>query len=258
MRIEGLMNCHYAAFSENDKLICRFILEHRDQCQELSIEEFAACCHVSKTTLFRFAKKLSLSGFAELKARLKWEGREKRFRRTDFMVEVVDSYHQLVEDLQKKDCRQIFTKMKAARGILAFGSGYAQGRVASEFKRIFLPLGLTIYQTHGYDMSESLINMAGPEDYVIIFSLSGESPAVISLAEALRAKGISALSITRMDNNTLATLCDDNLYIQTVDLQQNYDIPYEISTPYFILIEMLFLKYQAYLVELETGHNSKN
>ena len=53
-----------------------------------------------------------------------------------------------------------------------------------------------------------------------------------------------------MMNNTLAASCEENLYINSIALPKEYILDYEISTPYFILIELLFLKYQKYLTQL--------
>ena len=58
------------------------------------------------------------------------------------------------------------------------------------------------------------------------------------------------LSITRMGNNTLASVCDENLYIHSITLPASYGIEYEISTPYFILIEYLYLAYHYLCMKL--------
>ncbi|MDC4238793.1 SIS domain-containing protein [Clostridium tertium] len=133
---------------------------------------------------------------------------------------------------------------------MVFGSGYAQARVASEFKRIFLPTEKIIFNMHGYDMVDAVGKLAKEDDFVVIISLSGESKGVIKLAETLRLNGVKTLSITRMMNNSLAALCSENLYINSIQLPKEYILDYEISTPYFILIELLFLKYQKYLAQL--------
>lgn len=250
MRTEELMNKYYSNLNENDKYICKYILNNKNNCYKLSIDEFALKCHISKTTLFRFAKKLSLPGFSELKAKLRWEAEDKKVSNSDFLLTVTDSYHKVIEDIKNKDCKNIFEKIYNSKRILVYGSGYAQARVASEFKRIFLPLKKNIFNIHGYDMIQPLASLSCSEDFVIIISLSGESKAVIQLIENIRIKQVSALSITRMKNNTLSSLCDENLYINSIPLPENYLLDYEISTPYFILIELLFLKYQKYLSEL--------
>lgn len=253
MRIDELINKYYDKLNENDKLICKFIMKNKNNCYKFSIEEFARKCNVSTTTLFRFAQKISLSGFSELKARLRLEAENTKNEETDFLSNVTDSYHKMIEVIKKRDCRNIFEKIYYARRIIIYGSGYTQARVASEFKRIFLPTQKIIYDIHGHDVASSIINLSKSDDFVIIISLSGESEEVIKLVERLRLGGIGTLSITRMKNNTLASLCDENLYINSIELQIDENISYEISTPYFILIELLFLKYQEYLSQLKGG-----
>ncbi|OSA90694.1 UNVERIFIED_ORG: transcriptional regulator [Clostridium botulinum] len=254
MRIEELMNRYYSDLNENDKFICKYIINNKDSCYKLSIDEFASKCNVSNTTLFRFAKKISLPGFSELKARLRLEVETKNNEKIDFLSTVTESYHKVVEYIKNRDCTNIFEKMYKAKRIIVYGNGYAQARVTSEFKRIFLPTEKTIFNMHGYDMAKAVEALANEDDFVIIISLSGESKDVIKLVEALRLKGISTLSITKMINNTLAGFCEENLYINSIPLPRNYVLDYEISTPYFILIELLFLKYQKYLSELYSVH----
>lgn len=250
MRIDELMNRYYDKLNENDKHICKYIMSNKNSCYKFSIEEFARNCNVSTATLFRFAQKISLAGFGELKARLRLEVEAAKNEETDFLLNVTDSYHKMIEVIKKRDCTSIFDKIHSAKRIIIYGSGYAQARVASEFKRIFLPTQKIIYDIHGHDVANSVNNLAKSHDFVIIISLSGESQEVIKLAEKLRLSGIVTLSITRMKNNTLASLCDENLYINSIELQVEDNIGYEISTPYFILIELLFLKYQEYLSKL--------
>ena len=67
------------------------------------------------------------------------------------------------------------------------------------------------------------------------------------LARELRLRQVPTLSITRLGNNTLASVCDENLYIHSITLPARYGVEYEISTPYFILIEYLYLAYQEFL-----------
>ena len=70
MRIEELINDHYQELSENDLIIWQYIEQHKEECRNLAINELAQRCHVSKTTILRFAQKLSLKGYSELKAYL--------------------------------------------------------------------------------------------------------------------------------------------------------------------------------------------
>ena len=196
--------------------------------------------------LVRFAKKLGMSGYGELKARLKIDLEEKPVSSEGLMEKVTQSYYKMMDDLVKRDMTGIFERLERAERVFIYGSGSSQTRAASEMKRIFLPVKEMVH-IHGHDMCRALQKTAGDKDLVILISLSGESQAVVELGRALRTNHVPAVSITRLKNNTLASLCSENLYINSIQMPVEYDVEYEIATPYFILIEFLYLSYRNYL-----------
>lgn len=248
MRVEELLNKHFEEFSENEKYVCRYLHGHFEECGKMTIDEFAFSCGVSKTLLVRFAKKLGLTGYSELKARIKIERREQTGDVRGLLQTMTDSYHKMMDDLNTKDLTGFFEKLYRAKRVFVYGSGSSQARAASEMKRIFLPVREVIH-LHGHDMCYALKKSASPEDLVIMISLTGESEHVVGLAKELRTGGVPTVSITRMTSSRLALECEENLYINSVRLPVEYRIDYESSTPYFILIEYLYLSYQNYLAE---------
>lgn len=246
MKLEHLLNQSYDRMNESEREITRYILENRAVCARASIGETADACHVSRTVLVRYAKKLGLPGYRELKAMLGLEYREPAPDAGALLDEMAQNYHKMLEDFRSRDCNRLCERIRTAKRILVYGSGYAQARVASEFKRIFLPAGKTIFHIHGNDMVDALADMANADDLVFVISLSGESEAILHLAERLRLKGVYLVSITHMQSNRLASMCEENLYINSMSLAGKTGAAYEVSTPYFILIELLFLRYQLY------------
>lgn len=246
MRLEERFNENYYKYTENEQYICRYLLEHRTECAGMSITEFAGNCHVSESMLVRFAKKNGLSGYGELKARFRLEGQEVQNQEGELLDTVTDSYHKMMDELMRRDMTSLFGKLYSAERVFLYGSGSAQTRVASEMKRIFLPVK-EMFHINGHDMRQALSKVVTAKDMAVIISLSGESEATVGLAEELRLRQVPMLSITRMGTNTLSSLCDENLYIRSITLPARYGIEYEISTPYFILIEYLYLSYQEYL-----------
>ena len=218
MRLEEAFNKNYNRFTENEQYICRYLLEHKKECAVMSITEFAGSCHVSESMLVRFAKKNGLAGYGELKARLRLEEQETEEALgpgEELLNTVTDSYHKMMDELIGRGLDSLFEKLYRARRVFLYGSGSAQTRAASEM--------------------------------AVIISLTGESEATVSLARELRLRQVPTLSITRLGNNTLASVCDENLYIHSITLPSRYGVEYEISTPYFILIEYLYLAYQEFL-----------
>ena len=131
-----------------------------------------------------------------------------------------------------------------------------QDAVARELCRTFLFCGKWFYTIHAGTEAGVLLHNVTERDLVIILSVSGESPQVLQLARALRVRSIPSVSITRRRDNTLAQLCPMQLYIGTVEMEMPMlGTQYQSTTSFFILVELLFLKYLAYRNggEHETG-----
>lgn len=250
MRIEELLNTHYERFTESEKYVCHYLSNHYEECTRKTVEAFASECNVSKALLVRFAKKIGLSGYSELKARIKIELQERDGSVEGLLQTMTDSYHKMMDDFMHKDLSGLFRKLHSAERVFVYGSGSSQARAASEMKRIFLPVK-GVMNLHGHDLIYALQKNASPNDLVIIISLSGESDMVVELAKSMLAKRVPTVSITGLRSNTLASLCEENLYINSVRLPVKYNIEYEFTTPYFILTEYLYLAYQDFLMNLQ-------
>ena len=250
MKINFLLNQQYGTFSENERHICHFLSGHLRECTIQSVDDFARNCHVSKTMLVRFAQKLGFSGWRELKARIRLDLLDRVSETDDLLQHITDSCQKMMDELLKTDLTRFFDLLKTAQRVFILGSGSSQIRVASEMKRIFLPVREMV-QFEGHDMGHAICNIASSQDLVILISLSGESEAVVSLARELRTQHIPAVSITRMTSNMLASLCVENLYITSTRMMVAPDVEYETTTPFFILVEFLYLSYLNYLSELK-------
>ena len=89
------------------------------------------------------------------------------------------------------------------------------------------------------------------EDLIIIISLSGEKKSAVEHVKKVKSKNIPSMSITKLSDNQIARLCDQNLYIITKNIKIKDVVTCENVGQYFILIEMLFLKYKTYLEQLK-------
>lgn len=82
-------------------------------------------------------------------------------------------------------------------------------------------------------------------DLLVVISLSGESPEAMAVAREAKLSEIRTLSITRLDNNSLARICDANLFAGTIVLQDEQSLSYELIASFYILLDMLSLNYQS-------------
>lgn len=251
MRLEELINKHYNQLNENDLYIWNYISNHKKECQKLVIDQLAYKCNVSRTTILRFAQKISLKGYSELKLYLKLESEQKKDETNETEL-VCQTYYKVIENMVNKDCEKLFEKIDSARNIYIYGVGMVQSSIKKEIKRIFMSVGKIIYDLSGYEESKISLNVANSDDLFIIISVSGENKFIVDFASKLNVRNIPILSITKLKENTLSQMSDYNLYISSVTFSDTIkDVTYESVTSYFILIEILFFKYITYLKEKE-------
>lgn len=248
MELEERINRCRAELSENDMIVWEYIQRNRHICERLSINELGDRCHVSRTTVLRFSQKIGFAGYGELKLRLKLENeRRKQDAGVSNMERVRAAYNRVIDEMMAMDCDSLFQRMDQADNVYIFGSGMVQSAVSKELHRIFLAADKLFYPINGGTEVNTLLANVTPRDLVILLSVSGESEHVLRLAQALRVRRIPTLSITKLRENTLAQLCDFKLYISTAMLHPAFPAgSYESTAGFFILTEMLFLKYLSY------------
>lgn len=252
MKFEELLNKNYNNLNQNDLIICKYILYHKKECSNYTIDELGAKCNVSRTTLLRFSQKLGLKGYSELKIILKWdlESEEEEFSNLDIEI-VCDNYKRLIQTMLEKNCDNICEAIYNANRIFVYGTGAVQINLARELRRIFLSANRFIIPVDGSGESKTLMGFLNENDLYILISSSGETEPVLTIAQNLKLRNIKTISITRLKDSTLAKLSTYNLYVSTLMLKTNFERGYETSTLFFILIEMLFLKYLNFTMTKE-------
>lgn len=241
---------HSASLGPTDQLIWKYIYNHKKECAKMSIYELAEACNVSRTTVLRFAQKISLSGFSELKALLKLEASQRpAYDGTDVIDEISLQYQHVMEDIRKKDFSEINRLIYEANRIIGYGTGTIQKNVLGEMKRLFAGSGEFISEYTGGDELEFIIQNLKKGDLLIIVSLSGETPTVLKNLHRLQAMEIPIISITQFNDNTLARESTENIYVAT-QLFHLYagekPYPYTSMTVYYAVVEIIFLQYQLY------------
>jgi RpiR family transcriptional regulator, glv operon transcriptional regulator len=250
MKLEELVNKHKASLNQTDMLIWKYIFNHKVLCRHMSIHDLAHECNVSSTTIVRFAKKLSLEGFSDLKAVLKLTD-EKRVlgKEPDVLASVATFYQHTCREIVKRNFDDASQLMYKARRVFAYASGYVQSNVVQELKRMFFYDDVMIYEVKGQEEFHSLVRLMNKDDLVIMVSLSGETPLAVEFAQKLQLKEVPLISITQLRDNTLASLSTENLYVMPAffQLYEEEDRPqYQSMMPYFLLIEIWYVKYKMF------------
>lgn len=254
MKLEELINRNYEAFTSNDRQVVSYILANKAFIMGASSQEAADGCHVSRATLLRVCKKMGLQNFAELRYLLKYQDGKADDRGDTDMDAVIENYHGLIDDLKKADYSRICRLIFEADRIFLYGTGNEQKAVAEEFKRIFLMFGKCSVDLFDYGEVEFAAKDFTSSDLFVIISLSGETPEGIRILRMIEYTGIRRVSLTRWKNNTIAGLCEHNLYAGTRVLAACRDMSYEMMAAFYILLDVLSVHYLVY--ERERKHEA--
>lgn len=249
MKIDELINKNYDKLTQNDHQIFNYIISNQQECKGMTCEQIADKCHVSRTTLLRFCRKLDLNSFAELKYVLK-SSDAKVYENTNLDIEeACQTYHKIIDEIKKHEYTNVCSLIYNAETIYIYGTGNAQKAEAEEFKRIFLSAGKCVIDLFDLGEVQLMQNKFTDKDLFVIISLSGETAEGIQILKAIENTKINTLSITRFENNTIARICKDNLYVSTKMLHGLQNLSYEMTAAFYVLLDILFVNYLEYIRE---------
>ncbi len=248
LTIEELVNKNFDKLNDTDLFIWKYIVNHKRECSSYTIYELAGKCNVSRTTILRFAKKLSLSGYSELKAILNFEQKSGMDEMLFDISTTFDTYHRVIDDLSKKDFHRINELIYGAKHLYTYATGIMQNNIMNELRRMFNNSGDYIINIGNAGEIGYFLNHIEKNDLVFIISLSGENKDTIDFARKLRLRDVNVLSITKLSDNTLASICNENIYIHSPNFYIATDgrPDFNSSVGFFVAIEALYLNYQMY------------
>ncbi len=247
MHLEELVSKNYVNLKENDHYVWSYIMEHKKECEHLSIEELAKRCHVSRTTILRFAKRLGLKGYAELKVYIRMMNEQVNDAYSSLEL-ACHTYHEYMNMLMRKDVSNILKMIDYAKNCYVYGTGNVQNTVAREIKRLFLEVGKLFFVIRSMNETASFVKIIDQEDVMILISYSGENQGLLEFAKQLKTKGVKIISICATKNNTLSHYADEALYVDCPNLMNPIGPRHEGLVNYFILVEFLLIRF----IELKT------
>lgn len=245
MRLEDFINANYDKLNENDKEIWAYINEHRQLCERLSIDVLAERCHVSRTTVLRFAKRLGLKGYAELKVHLRIDNAGNQEPQTG-LEHVYTTYKEYMDEIKQKDFTNIIEYIRNAENAYVYGTGSIQNNVAMEIKRSFLFMDKFFFNITSANESYIYADVITQKDVILMVSYAGENPQLLDFARKLKMKGVPIISITATKNNSLSHMASEALYVEVPDLMNPLGARYQGLVNYFILIDFIVVKYMDY------------
>lgn len=247
MKFEEVVNEHYDNLNESELHILSYIMNNKEQSSNLSINDLAQKCNVSKSSLLRFTKKLGFSGYSEFKFYIKWEEEEKKSNITEKNIteSLIQDIELTLKHINLQQIDEICEILYKSRRVFLYGTGYSQMNVVKDLQRNFMSINEYFYIIHDNEQIESIVEDLTSEDVVIIISLSGNSKILFPIMKKLNAKNIKVVSMTNLEANYLSSMTAYNLYV-TISRIKTQIRDLNTFIPFYIIGEVLCRQYLIY------------
>ncbi|NSA20439.1 DNA-binding MurR/RpiR family transcriptional regulator [Clostridium saccharobutylicum] len=164
MRLEALIDENYEKLNESDLHIWNYILNHKKECQAMSIQELASKCNVSHTTILRFTHKLGLQGYSEMKIYLKWENKQQNQFDNIQVENICNDIEKTMEVMKKRDFYDVFELFEKSDRIYVYGSGAVQKNAAEDLKRNMIFGNKLVYVLEGKSETDIILDILSSKD----------------------------------------------------------------------------------------------
>lgn len=218
-------------FTENEKIIADYILSHKDDVLQMSIQSLALKTFTSTSAIMRLCTRLNLSGFKDFKFRFSQELLRTNtdyndvdpnfpFSKNDSIPEISQQLKKLtiqtLQETQKmlstQDMKKACIMMKNAKHVALFGVGDAY-LAGLAFQASMIRTGTNYIVTPVYGEQGHLAKTLHPDDCALLLSYSGSTQSTIDNAKSLKKRKIPTICITANASSELAKICDISLFL---------------------------------------------
>ncbi len=254
MIIENLFVENFEDLNDTDLYIWNYVKEHPLEVEDMTIDQLALECNVSRTTILRFTKKLRLKGFKEFKSYLKLDNRASQT--TSVIDQFTNMYIEVTKLFANKDLTDLFDRIYSSKNIYVFANSHASS-IKKELVKKFLPYNKFIIDLADYLETNVLVDSLSEEDLFILLSTNEPSEDMLKILRKLEDKNISSLTITGVNIKEYGLSPAYNLYIPSSNINLGEDTKFVSVASYFIIVELIALKYGLYLEEKNDRKTSK-
>lgn len=240
-----IINDNYAELSATDILVLQYIINNLTEVSNMHIDTLAKHCSVSRTSIYRLAKKLNFAGYSEFKNYIRWTHLKDDKKHDPSQIKRIKSDFESTYNHCETNTQigNVIDTLHQSETIFVFGTGQAQYYCAQEFQRVFSQIGKFTYVIKALDELELVVKSFGPETVLFVISLSGESKHLDSVMTQCKIKKSTVISLTNFNNNTLAQLSDFQLYATTGGLKLDDTTSHSSFAPFYMVIDYLFTSY---------------
>ena len=193
------------SFNQLEMDVYNYIISNEEKVVYMKVRELAEEVHVSTTTILRFCKKVGCEGYSEFRLKLKQEVSSKEQKKINMDLTAVKDFFERVQTQAFAENIQEAVKLLTK---------------ASSIDDPFTPV----------------FRGKGERTATIALSVSGETEQTLMLAEKLKRRGSSLISITNKANCSLAKMsdCNINYYVSEYKKDENYDLTSQMAVVFIL------------------------
>jgi len=224
MIIEKLSN--QSDFTESEKCIADYILNHMEEVQQLTAESLARETLTSKSSIVRLSKKLGIEGYQELKKLLFAEFTtqskiakdhepftlDHKSKYSDYIMTLDWLYEGVIEKMREQLNHNVIIRIinhlnqMERIDFYSSGLGYAIGE-ATAHKYSTMGIESTAFTT--INEVYWMTNKNNNKTAAFVISLSGKNPSIIQIAKTLKKYGIYVVGIAGSSTKEMQQYCDE-------------------------------------------------
>ncbi|MBS7577478.1 MULTISPECIES: MurR/RpiR family transcriptional regulator [unclassified Enterococcus] len=251
MTILDQIQQNYHSFFNAEKKIADYILANAKEVFDLPIAVLAEKSHVSEATISRFCKKLSLTGFHQLKIELAKLANEPEaqtipFKKATLTQRLEQIAHnkstEILATTQNIDVsmlKKVLRQLEQTR-IIHFTASGNTTPVAIDAAYRFNQIGLSAVVFESWQTQLAYTMNMQTDDLLVVISNSGEAKVLLKNIEIAQKKGIKILAITNHPKSPIAKLSD--YHLTTMSHEHFFHKEYYFSRiAAMYVIELLFL-----------------
>ena len=267
-------------FSESEKEIAKYILNHGEAVLSMSVKELAKHTYTSPATIVRLCKKIGLEGYNDFKikysAALQYDLQHTDRIDVNFPFQKDDSHplichklaslsQEVIADTVKlidfNQLHQIVDLIYHYPTIDIYGSGNSLlAAMSFQHKMMRISRDVNLRVLHGEQIFMSY--NTNPDRIGMIISYSGETNEVIQIAQTLKEKKTPLIVLTSIGDNRLSHYADYILNIGSREKIFTKIAPFasQISMEYLlnVIFSCLFQKDYEQNIQNKVGYDKKN
>lgn len=248
-------------FTENEKIISEFILNHTTEFQKMSSEELGKATFTSKSTVIRLCKKLNVLGYQELKKILYSEFNEERILGKEEICPILNkkSTYQDIENLLQQVYKEAIDEVNSSKNQNVINRIMNQITKIEKIEFYSTGIGYAILETVSHKFNsigiETNVSSTLNERYLVavkkrfkimafVVSISGNNPFIIHTAEVLRHLGIYVVGVVGPLSDEISSYCDELISIPINSFVEGMEI---LSSQHSIdyIFDMIFTRMLA-------------